>query len=153
MAEFETTVTVQCSIDRAFDFLLRPANAQKVSPPTVGLQFISAPEIVEVGSRLEFKIQAYGQVQKFVHEIIQVDRPDKIVEKQVQGLFSKWVHAHEFSTSASGETTIIDRIEFEPPSGLLGFLLTRKRILEELEDGYFHRHKQLRKLLESEERL
>lgn len=149
MAEFETSVSVRCSLDQAFDFLLRPSNVQRVSPPNVGLHFLGAPEVVEVGSRLEFKIQAYGQVAKFVHEITQVDRPERIVERQVQGLFKSWVHAHELSTSPEGETVIVDRIEFEPPGGLLGLLVTSKRILEELEDGYFHRHKQLKKLLES----
>jgi hypothetical protein len=32
--------------------------------------------------------------------------------------------------------TLINRIEFEPPGGLLGFLVTEDKILETLDDGF-----------------
>jgi ligand-binding SRPBCC domain-containing protein len=44
---------------------------------------------------------------------------------------------------------IIDKIEFEPPGGILGFMITADKIHESLEAGFYHRHQQLKKLLES----
>mgnify|MGYP000386128044 CR=1 FL=1 len=123
MAEFESSVTVKCPVEKAFDFLLRPENVAKISPPNVGLRFVNAPEIVEPGSRIEFQIQAFGQIQTFTHEITVVERPRKIIEKQVSGLFKTWVHEHLFEERDPETTVIVDQIVFEPPGGLIGLLL------------------------------
>lgn len=147
MPVFETSVTLDCPRERAFEFLLRPANIVRISPPELGLAFTSAPEIVELGSRIEFKIQGFGQVQTLVHEITRLVHPEQITETQVRGLFSRWVHEHIFGTNTSGQVVVTDRIEFEPPGGLLGFLVTAGRILDQLEEGFEHRHAQLQKLL------
>ena len=113
----------------------------------MGLSFTSAPEVVELGSRLEFKVQGYGQVQTMVHEITNLVHPEQITETQIRGLFAKWVHEHSFEMNERGQVVVIDRIDFKPPAGLLGLLITSNRILEELEDGFAHRHRQLQKLL------
>jgi ligand-binding SRPBCC domain-containing protein len=147
MPVFETSVTLDCPRERAFDFLLRPANIARISPPELGLAFTSAPEVVELGSRIEFKVQGFGKVQTLVHEITGLVHPEKITETQIRGLFSRWVHEHLFETNASGQVVVTDRIEFEPPGGLLGFLVTAGRILDQLEEGFDHRHEQLQKLL------
>lgn len=150
MASFESSLTLDCPQERVFEFLLRPANVAKISPPEIGLHFVSAPEVVELGSRIEFKIQGYGQVQTFLHEIIALVAPTQIIEKQIKGLFGKWIHEHHVRTDEEGKSVVTDLIEFEPPSGLLGFLITKHKILEQLEDGFFHRHEQMKKLLAGE---
>jgi ligand-binding SRPBCC domain-containing protein len=147
MPVFETSVALDCPQERAFDFLLRPANVARIAPPDLGLSFISAPEIVELGSRMEFKIQGYGQVQKMLHEITTLVRPDIITETQIRGLFASWVHEHAFETNDRGQVVVIDRITFLPPAGLLGLLVTSRKILDHLEEGFEHRHRQLQKLL------
>lgn len=147
MPVFETSVTLDCPRERAFEFLLRPANIARISPPELGLAFTSAPDVVELGSRIEFKIQGFGQVQTLVHEITRLVHPEQLVETQVRGLFSRWVHEHAFEVNSQGQVVVTDRIEFQPPAGLLGFLVTANRVLDQLEEGFEHRHDQLRKLL------
>ncbi len=147
MPVFETSVTLDCPRERAFEFLLRPANVALISPPDLGLAFTSAPDVVELGSRIEFRIQGFGQVQTLVHEITHLVHPEQIVETQVRGLFSRWVHEHSFEATPEGTVIVTDRIDFQPPTGLLGFLVTANRILEQLEEGFEHRHEQLQKLL------
>ncbi len=147
MPTFETSVVVNCPRERAFDFLLRPANVARIAPPDLGLSFVSAPDVVELGSRIEFKIQGYGQVQTMVHEITGLEHPQQITETQIRGLFASWVHEHAFETNPQGQVIVIDRIDFQPPAGLLGLLITADKILDQLEDGFAHRHAQLQKLL------
>lgn len=149
MPEFETSVTLRCPADIAFDFLIRPANAIKVSPPSLGLTFLDAPAVLELGSKLQIKVQTWGQVVNMVHEITIFDRPNQFVEKQISGMFKMWQHEHHIETTASGDVLITDRIQFEPPGGLVGLIVTKDKILDQLEDGFFHRHGQLRKLLEN----
>jgi ligand-binding SRPBCC domain-containing protein len=147
MPVFETTVTVACPLDQAFDFFIRPENAVKLSPPNMGLQFLAAPDILEQGSRLQFKIQGFGQVRTVMHEITELIRPTRFVEKQVEGLFKEWIHEHLFETTPASEVRITDRITFEPPGGLVGLLLNRDKIQDHLEEGFYHRHEKLRKYL------
>lgn len=147
MAQFETSVAIPAPAERVWDFLIRPANLTLLTPPDVGLHLLEAPERLELGSRILFKVQMSGQVQQFVHEITAFEPNEQLSEKMIKGLFGKWLHEHVVATNGDGETTVIDRIEFEPPTGLLGFLVTKKKILEYLEEGFDHRHEQLKKLL------
>jgi ligand-binding SRPBCC domain-containing protein len=147
MPIFETSVTIECPLDKAYDFLLRPANIALITPPSLGLAFTSAPEVLSLGSKFEFKVQAYGQVQTMLHEITHLQPGALITEQQIKGLLKRWVHEHRFETTPAGLTVVTDRIDFDPPSGLIGLLFNAKKIQESLEDGYYHRHQQLKKLL------
>lgn len=147
MALFETSVALAFPPEKVWDFLIRPANLPRLTPPEAGLFVINAPEILSLGSRLQFKVQGMGQVQEFLHEITAFDPQERLTETMLKGLFGKWHHEHLFDVNSNDETVVTDRIEFEPPSGLLGFLVTKKKILETLEDGFDHRQEQLKKLL------
>jgi ligand-binding SRPBCC domain-containing protein len=147
MPVFEASVALDCPRERAFEFLLRPANVALISPPELGLSFINPPEVVELGSRIEFKVQGYGQVQTMVHEITGLVHLQQITETQIRGLFASWIHEHAFETNDRGQVVVIDRIDFQPPAGILGLLISADKILEQLEDGFAHRHAQLQKLL------
>jgi len=147
MANFETRLKVTQSADKVFDFLVRTSNLLDLIPPDAGMRVVAAPEVLELGSRLEFQATAFGQSLKIVHEITEVVRPSKLVERQVQGLFKLWVHEHIVEVEPAGEVIAIDRIEFEPPGGILGFVVTKRKIIEQLEALFEHRHRQMLKLL------
>lgn len=147
MAHFETSLTLEVTREQAFDFLIRPANHELLSPPGVGLKFVNPPEEFQLGTEFEFKIQAWGIVQTSRHEITEFRRPELFVERQVKGPLKSWRHEHRFEVGPDGKVIIIDAIEFEPPGGLLGMMATESKILDNLEDGFFHRHQQLKKLL------
>ncbi len=149
MAAFEASVTLNCALEDTFDFLLQPENIKLISPPEMDLVFVDAPKILELGSVLKFKVQSYGMVQEIAHEITALSRPESFVEKQVKGPLKHWVHEHILEVDESGIVTVIDRIEFEPPRGLAGLLVTESKILDALDDGFAHRHGQLKKLLEA----
>jgi len=149
MPVFESSVAVACPVDKAWDFLVRPANLRLITPPEVGLHLVEAPEVLELGSKLLFKVQGWGQVQQFLHEITSFEPQKQLSEKMIKGVFGRWVHDHSLAVNGNDEVVITDKIEFEPPPGLLGFLVTKKRILEYLEDGFDHRREQLTKLLAS----
>lgn len=145
MARFETEVELPAAAETLFEFFLRPSNVQKIAPPELGLAFVEAPELVTVGTRLKFKVQSWGQVQSMEHEIITLDAPTLIFERQVKGVFRKWEHRHEFITSG-GKTRVRDVIEFDRPGGVIGLLVTEAKILDQLEEGFEHRHNKLRGL-------
>jgi ligand-binding SRPBCC domain-containing protein len=147
METFESRLTLPCAAEVAFDFLAYPENIKRISPPDMGLFFVEAPERLSLGARMQFKVQAFGVVREATHEITQFDEPRSFTEKQVKGPLRHWVHEHLFEPDGEGAVTMIDRIEFKPPGGVVGLLVNADRILENLEDGFDHRHDQLEKLL------
>ncbi len=150
MAIFQASVKLNCSAAHAFDFLAKPANIALISPPDMGLCFVSAPEEISLGSTLEFKIQSFGQVQELIHEITHLDRPARFVERQLKGPLKSWVHEHRFEVLADNQVEIFDIIEFLPPGGILGFLVTESRILDSLDEGFDLRYRKLKQLLEQQ---
>lgn len=147
MAVFETSVILDCDPEQAFEFMISPVNHEKLSPPDVGLKFVNPPASVVLGSQFEFKMQAWGTVQTARHEIIQFERPTLYVERAIRSPMKSYHHEHRFEANSSGQTVMTDRIEFTPPGGILGMFVTESKIIETLEDGFFHRHQQLKKLL------
>lgn len=147
METFEARLTLPCAQEVAFDFLAHPENIKRISPPDMGLFFVEAPERLSLGARMQFKVQAFGVAREATHEITQFDEPGSFTEQQVKGPLGHWVHEHLFEPDGEGAVTMIDRIEFEPPGGVVGLLVNADRILENLEEGFDHRHDQLEKLL------
>jgi ligand-binding SRPBCC domain-containing protein len=143
MAIFTTEVTIPCSIEEAFDFLTTPKTIETISPDAMGLSYVSTPPVYHLGAKIEFKLISFGQVQKITHEVIQFDRPDIFVESMINGPMPRWIHTHRFESRGPEETVVIDEIEFDPPAGLLGFLITEGRILDSLEKGFDERQRLL----------
>lgn len=145
MTVHEEPLEIPVPLEKLFDFLRRPANVALVSDPAAGLQLVSAPELVELGSIITFRIAAFGQVREATHEVIELDPYRKIAEMQTAGPMKSWRHQHTFEASGDG-TILIERIEFEPPGGIVGLLVTADRILEQVEDAMYYKGQALRKL-------
>ena len=148
MAVFETSLLLNAPIEKVFDFAIRPANIIRISPPVLGLKFVNPPEAYSMGAKFEFKVQAWGTIQTSHFEIVEFDRPNLFVEIQLKGPMKSWRHEHRFSVHSDGQTLVANRIEFTPPGGLVGLMVTEAKILDNMEDGFYHRHQQLKKLLE-----
>jgi ligand-binding SRPBCC domain-containing protein len=146
MARFEYETVLDCSRQGLFEFLLRPANVARIADPNTGLNILSAPEVVDVGSRIEFQLIGFGQVQQAVHEIVELIRPQRIVEVQVQGPLKSWHHQHLFEANGGG-VRMIDIIDFQPPGGVLGLIVNEARLSASLEEGFFARQQQLEQLI------
>ena len=145
MAEIEASVNLACSIEEAFDFLTRPENIARISPPESGFCIIEAPEILTLGAEFEFKIQGFGQIQQMVHRVTQYERPRMYVDEQIEGPLGHWAHEHILTENDNG-VTLTDKVTFSPPGGLLGLLISEAKLLDSLDDGFYHRHRKLEEI-------
>jgi ligand-binding SRPBCC domain-containing protein len=137
---------LECPVEALFDFFSRPANVTRVTDPALGITFASAPEVLQLGSTLEFQLITYGQVVKAVHKIIQIERPHLVVEQQITGPMRAWVHRHEYEATENG-CIKRDFVEFQLPGGLIGLLLSESKVRDHLEDGFFYREQRLKELI------
>ena len=147
MASFELCISIDCPRETVFDFLIRPANVVDISPPDASLKLVDVPEVLELGSVVEFEVGGFGPVQRMIHEITAFDRPNSFTETQRKGPLKSFVHEH-IVESGNSMAVVIDRITFDPPGGLVGFLVTEELILKSLQGGFEHRQRELKRLLE-----
>lgn len=150
MAEFEASVEINCPAQAAWDFLIRPKNVERLSPPEAEMEFIDPPEVFAPGTQFEFHLGGFGPVQRIKHEITEVDPPRRYVEKLVKGALQSWTHEHIIEPKGDNQCVVTDRIEFEPPGGFVGFLINEDKILHSLKKGFAHRHRELKRLLEQD---
>ncbi|GAB4162400.1 MAG: hypothetical protein Tsb009_39400 [Planctomycetaceae bacterium] len=151
MALFETSTTLNSTILTVFEFMIRPANLVKIAPPEAKLAFLDPPETLGPGCRFEFQVSGVGPVQQIEHEIIQFEHPRSFTELQIRGPLRAYQHEHIFHEQSNGSIQVIDRIEFEPPGGLAGFLINENWIRNSLQAGFEYRQRELKRLLESSE--
>lgn len=150
MALFEYQHDLACTVQSAFEFLTRPKNVIELVHPESNVTLLSAPESIHQGAELEFEIEAYGQTQSMMHQIVEFEPPKRVVEEMIHGPMKEWVHEHVFEETADG-VRLIDRITFQTPGGLIGLLLTEKRVQSSLEQGFLHRRQLLENLVQQGE--
>jgi ligand-binding SRPBCC domain-containing protein len=148
MPIFETQVSLACSPEVLFDFLIRPKNVVTLNPPEMSFLLLDAPEVVAEGSRVRFQIEAYGFKQQLLHEIINFQRPTGFLLRELEGVLKKFEHEHNLIAQPDGSTLLFERVVYEPPGGLVGFLLTENRLRETMEKNFHHRHRQLKRQID-----
>lgn len=148
MPESQTAFVLECSAVQLRTFLGFTANLPIISDPELELEIISAPEIVTLGKRIEFRITAYGFKQRATHEYVTVEDLH-ITENQVDGPLRAWNHAQQIEVVSSTQCRLHDRIIFEPPGGMLGYLLTESRVLASIQDGMQIRYEALSDLIKN----
>lgn len=150
MSEFQAEVLVRCPLEKVFDFFIRPENLPKLSPETMPIEVVSAPEVIAPDSTIKIKLRQWGIPQQIESRIVEFQPLVGFADEQVKGPFARWCHTHRFETVDAETTRIIDVIQFEPPTGLLAMLLSEKKILEQLEEVFEERSRMLREILEGD---
>lgn len=148
MPSYQSSVILNCSLAGLREFLGRPANLPQVTDPELELRILAAPEIVTSGEKIEFRIMAYGFKQRATNQYTIVTETE-ITEEQLEGPLRSWVHRQVFCTLEDGRTQLTDSVDFEPPGGMLGFMLTEARIRESLAEGMQARYEALTDLVDS----
>lgn len=146
MPQFESRTSLHATPEQVFEFILQPANLEAIAPPESQFVFVNPPKVIVLGSRLTCRVQAYGMVQQLSYEIVELVAPLRFREKMVEGPLKLWQHDYIVEPNAAGGCSLINLIEFEPPGGLLGFVVTANKILEALDDGFHHRREALQKV-------
>jgi ligand-binding SRPBCC domain-containing protein len=146
MELFEHRVSLPVPAEQVFDFLIRPKNHERISPPHVGLVFTQAPPVISLGSRLEFKVVAYGMIQNIVHEVVEFEA-GRYVEQAISGPLKVFFQEYKVEAENEQQCLFISTVKFAPPGGLMGMLLTTQKICDTLEEGFDYRADAMKKVL------
>src|SRR5262245_46918030 len=104
----------------------------RLAPAEAGLRLLEAPDVVEVGSRIAVQARRWGLTRRVVTEVVELER---LVEEQREGPFRRWVHRRWFAPTEGG-CALTEEIDYDPPTGMLGRLLTVDVIERELRASY-----------------
>jgi ligand-binding SRPBCC domain-containing protein len=118
-----------------FAFFQRPANVVRVAPPELKLHLVEGPDLVTPGARFTVEMRRWGLPQRIETEVVEVEEPVRLVEEQRHGPFRQW-RVSRILTEQDEQTELVEMIDYEPPGGLLGFVVTRAAIERELEQAY-----------------
>ena len=147
MPTFEARVALATTAEELFDYIVHPAHLAGIMPSATPLEVIESPERLELGSQLVVDLDGFGPTQRLTYEVTAFEEPVSFTETMISGPLGAWVHQRTI-TPSGGLVELIEEVEFEPPDGLAGLLLTAPRIEASLNSGFAHRHRRLRELLE-----
>ena len=145
MPHYTATLIVDCPVADLFAFFSKPKNLVQLAPPEMNLELVTAPEIMHGGARLVWKGRRWGISQQIIQEVTKFEQEKLIALEQKQGPFARWLHAHHFE-GTDISTTIVEKIDFEPPGGMLGFLVTANTIRKDLDKLTAYREKRLKEI-------
>ncbi len=146
MPHFEKTMIFPRPLPEVFDFFLYPANLVRITPPELHLRLVDGPERLQLGSIITLKGRRWGLPQRIVSAVTAFQANAVFVDEQQSGPFRKWIHTHRFQALPEA-TQVRDAIDFDPPGGLLGLVVTETFILNDLENVFAYRAEKLREIL------
>jgi ligand-binding SRPBCC domain-containing protein len=115
----DSSIWLARPIDEVFSFFSDATNLETLTPPWVNFHVLTpAPIKMAVGTRIRYKLGLYGIPVNWESEITVWDPPDKFVDEQIRGPYSRWHHEHFFSAREGG-TDVLDRVEYSVPGGSL----------------------------------
>jgi ligand-binding SRPBCC domain-containing protein len=101
--------------------------------------------VIGLGEQVTWRARHFGVTWTMTSRIVELHRPERFVDEQLHGPFSRFRHTHLFRSERDG-TEMRDVVEFSAPLGLLGtaaerVFLTRymRRLIEE-RNRYLERH-------------
>jgi ligand-binding SRPBCC domain-containing protein len=111
------------------------------------MQLLNGPEQLHLGAFITLQGRRWRISQRIVSEVTVWEPEQRFVDEQREGPFKKWIHTHQFEALPGGGTRVTDHIDYEPPGGMLRFILTEKAVERELKWIYAYRQEKLVQLL------
>lgn len=147
MPEYKAEFLLPHTPQAVFEFHSSTSNLLRMIPEDNRPELVDGPQRLATGAEFELKVTTFGVAQQLRFKVTRFEEPHVIVDEQLKGPFRAWVQTHRFEASPEGGTRLLYRVEFEPPGGLLGFVVTSARVIEHLAQTLPYREQRTRELL------
>ena len=133
-------------IDEVFAFFARPENLGRITPASMGFEFLTDDRAMREGLEIRYRIRPLlGIPMTWITRITGFEPPHRFTDIQLSGPYRTWEHTHTFEAVAGG-TLVHDEIRYAVPLGPLGDLANRLVVRTELERIFRHRAAAIRTL-------
>lgn len=147
--QFKKEQFIQRSVSDVWDFISRPENLSKITPPSMGFEITSdrVPEKMYRGMIISYRVRPLLRIPTtWVTEISQLEDQKYFVDEQRVGPYKLWHHQHILEEQDGG-TLMKDIVSYQPPFGFLGTIMNNLVIKGKLEAIFRHRTKVVKELL------
>jgi ligand-binding SRPBCC domain-containing protein len=132
---------IHASPERVFAFHEQPDALRLLMPPWETSRIIQQAKLSEPGSRTIIEAKLLGPFSvRWIAEHTAYDPPRMFEDIQVKGPFRSWRHRHIIAAKLDG-AILRDEIDYEPPLGTLGRLVTPLLIEPWLRKLFDYRHR------------
>lgn len=142
----ERTQKVRVEIKEAFAFFAEPRNLEAITPAWLRFRIVEAPDRLERGSQLRYRLRLFGWPIRWRTEIAGWDPPRSFTDVQRSGPYPLWEHTHRLSP-ANGGTEIHDHVRYRVPGGPLAPLVQSLLVRRWLEGIFDYRAARMQELL------
>ena len=134
----ERTQVVPRTLDEVFRFCSDAQNLEAITPAWLRFRILEAPERLERGSLLRYRLRLFGVPIRWRTEIVAWSPPRAFTDVQLSGPYRLWEHTHRF-TPVPGGTEIYDHVRYSVPGGPLAPLVQRALVAPRLDDIFAFR--------------
>jgi hypothetical protein len=110
----ERSQVVPVAVDEAFAFFADAWNLEAITPPWLRFRILEAPQTLEWGSLLVYRLWLFGVPISWRSEIVEWRPPFGFTDVQLTGPYRRWEHTHRLSR-VDGGTAIHDRVAYRLP--------------------------------------
>jgi ligand-binding SRPBCC domain-containing protein len=147
MPVFDRSFKVNAPLREVAAFHDDPVSLVAITPPPTRVTIQRFDKPVRAGSRVIFRLGVGPFGVPWDGTIVEHTDQSYFRDVQNKGPFGTWSHTHSFTAEADG-TRVNDRVEYEPPLGLIGKLLDPFVVKPFLAYLFNYRAKKTRELLE-----
>lgn len=140
MSLYERRSRIEASVQDLFQWHARPKAFQRLAPPWQPIRIVEKQGGIMDGSRLVLEMKQGPFWRRWVATHREYIEGKQFIDEQTTGPFAKWVHTHQFLPDTTKTSYLQDRVEYEPPFGLLGKLLVGGFIAKQVDRTFKFRH-------------
>jgi uncharacterized protein (TIGR01777 family) len=144
MQSVEYCSPVNVSQQELFAWHERPGAFERLLPPWEDVRILEKKGGLRDGDTTTLSVKVGPFRKKWVARHSGYEPPRQFRDEQVEGPFKSEVHTHVVLPSPDGNESrsiLVDHIDFEPPPGALGRLLTGNTIRRSFDQKFLFRHR------------
>lgn len=144
----EREIILNADIEAVWKFMATPANLNELTPPELDFQIVSElPDKMYNGLTVLYaiRIPLFGK-RRWLTEIKHICDGEYFVDEQRIGPYRLWYHEHLIEPAGDSQTRMIDRVSYQLPFGILGYLIHQFWVRKMLDNIFDYRAKRLSEL-------
>lgn len=111
----EREIELPLGREEVFRFFSDAANLAVITPPELQFRIVTPlPVEMRKGALIDYRLGLFFVRFGWRTEIVDWNPPASFTDVQLKGPYRKWVHTHEFTSTATG-TLMRDRVDYELP--------------------------------------
>jgi len=131
---------IRAAPERVFAFHELPDALERLTPPWETARVVQASPNLHVGATAVIETRLFGLIPaRWVARHTAYDPPRMFEDVQVSGPFRRWRHRHIIEPHDAG-AVLRDEVEYEPPLGVLGRMMSPLLVAPRLRRMFDYRH-------------